>query len=116
MTIRLTLLAAAGPGSREARFPDDAPLPGRVVNDIRDSAPRLPDVQFCLSAPSIRCHQTIAALGLGLPVVDEPAIRDISAGTWAGRTLEDVAAWEPARLAGCMARIPWNCGTVFINS
>jgi broad specificity phosphatase PhoE len=99
MTIRLTLLAAAGPGSREARFPEDAPLPGRVVDDIRESAPAIPDARLCLSAPSIRCHQTIAALGLTMPVVDDPALRDINAGTWAGRTLEDVAAYEPGALA-----------------
>jgi broad specificity phosphatase PhoE len=103
MTIRLTLLAAAGPGSREARFPEDAPLPRRAFDNASESAPVLPFVEVCFSAPSVRCHQTIAALGLQLPVVDDPMLRDISAGSWAGLTPDDVAARDPHALAAWTA-------------
>ena len=103
MTIRLTLLAAAGPGSREARFPEDAPLPRRAFDSVTESPPALPFVDLCFSAPSVRCHQTIAALGLQMPVIDDPLLRDISAGSWAGLTPDDVAARDPHALAAWTA-------------
>jgi broad specificity phosphatase PhoE len=103
MTIRLTFLAAAGPGSREARFPEDVPLSPRALDEVRDSRLPLPYADLCFSAPSVRCHQTISALALPFSVVDEPALRDISAGTWAGLTPDEVAARDPQRLAAWTA-------------
>ncbi|MGP4003446.1 histidine phosphatase family protein [Streptomyces sp. 8N706] len=97
MSIRLTLVcAAAGPVVREVRF-DDGPLDDRGREEARAAAASLPPATRHLVAPSRRCRETAAALGLEADA--EPALRDGDMGTWRGRSLADVAAADPAALA-----------------
>ncbi|MFD7615043.1 histidine phosphatase family protein [Streptomyces sp. NPDC059828] len=91
MSIRLTLLcAAAGPSARgEARF-GDGPLDERGVREARAAAAALPAASVVLRAPSVRCGQTVQALGLDAAVDDR--LRDLDYGDWQGRSLADVVA------------------------
>lgn len=98
MTVRLTLLAAAptGPAARVIRFADDRPPCEQERERILAAADRLPDAGHHFTAPSARCRGT--ARLLGLPAAVEPELRDSDMGAWTGRTLDDVAAREPASL------------------
>ncbi|MFC6064164.1 histidine phosphatase family protein [Streptomyces ochraceiscleroticus] len=98
MTIRLTLLTPApGPALREARIDDDGPLDERGRQQARAVAGDVPPADCRLTAPSLRCRETAAALGLD-PAVDT-ALRDLDLGNWRGRTLDDLAATDPAAVA-----------------
>ena len=88
--MRLVLVChGATSATRRAAFPADEPLaePDVVLPD-----PPRADVTLC--TPAVRCAQTAAALGLD-PVPDE-GLRDCDYGDWRGRTLDEVAADEPA--------------------
>ncbi|PWW56899.1 histidine phosphatase family protein [Actinokineospora spheciospongiae] len=88
---RLTLVGH-GPtaATRVAAFPVDEPLsdPGPV------STAGLGRVAVALRGPETRCAQTATALGLAASVDDR--LRDLDFGAWRGRTLDEVAAAEPA--------------------
>ncbi|MGP3984932.1 histidine phosphatase family protein [Streptomyces sp. KR80] len=102
MTVRLTLVAAAASTAlREVRFDDDSSLDDRAVRQARDVAAVLPSASLRYSAPSARCRETAAALGLDAVV--EPALRDCDMGAWRGRTLDDLAATQPDALAAWTA-------------
>ena len=88
--MRLVLVChGATSATRRAAFPADEPLaePDVVLPD-----PPRADVTLC--TPAVRCVQTAAALGLD-PVPDE-GLRDCDYGDWRGRTLDEVAADDPA--------------------
>ncbi|MET9817285.1 MULTISPECIES: histidine phosphatase family protein [unclassified Streptomyces] len=99
MTIRLMLLCAPVPSGRETRFAD-GPLDERAVQQARAAAGALPATGVRYTAPSQRCRQTAQALGWDAAV--EPALCDIGVGSWHGRTLDEVAASDPAGLAAWM--------------
>ncbi|MEU4212325.1 histidine phosphatase family protein [Streptomyces sp. NPDC026206] len=102
MTVRVMLISPApGPALRAARFDDDAPLDEAAVRRAGEAAGALPRGARAFSAPSRRCLQTAAALGLD-PAA-EPALRDLEAGCWRGRSLEEVAAGEPEAVAAWLA-------------
>jgi broad specificity phosphatase PhoE len=86
--VRVTLLTH-GPTAavRRSGFPADEPLDGPLP------AVRLPRYEDVRSAPSARCRETATALDL--PAADEPALAGLDHGSWAGRTLDDVAATDP---------------------
>lgn len=99
MTVRLTLLAAAPTGpaaARGIRFGDDRPPGEQERERILAAAARLPDAGRHFTAPSARCRETARLLGLAAAV--EPDLRDGDMGAWTGRTLDDVAARDPASL------------------
>lgn len=96
MTVRLTLLAAAGVGAGPgARFGEDAPLGERARERARSVA--VPAAARYRTAPSARCRETATLLGLDARV--DEALRDLDPGAWRGRTLDEVAAADPAGLA-----------------
>lgn len=86
--MRVTLLAH-GPTAavRRAGFPSDEPLDGELVPPV---LPRYDEVRC---APSARCRETAAALDL--PAAEDPVLAGLDHGSWAGRTLDDVAATDP---------------------
>ncbi|MGC0327625.1 broad specificity phosphatase PhoE [Streptomyces sp. SAI-170] len=101
MTVRLTLVCAAAPTGREVRF-GDAPLDERALLRARTTGPAVPGGGVRYRGPSQRCRATAAALAWDGAVV-EPALRDLDMGRWDGRTLDEVAAGEPAALAAWAA-------------
>ncbi|WP_338671406.1 histidine phosphatase family protein [Streptomyces sp. SCSIO 30461] len=97
MTIRLTLYATAGMATRDTVL-GDGPLSGTLsATGLAGVAPQHHDA--VVRAPSARCAQAAAALGLASDAVIEPVLRDIDYGTWSGRTVGDVAATDPHRLS-----------------
>ncbi|MET9293453.1 histidine phosphatase family protein [Streptomyces sp. NPDC003077] len=98
MTIRLTLLAPPlGTPAHTVRIGDDRPLDERDRRAVRAIADGLPPADRRLSGPAVRCRQTAAVLGPD-PVA-EPALRGPDLGRWHGRTLDALAAEDPAALA-----------------
>ncbi|MFK3979147.1 histidine phosphatase family protein [Micromonospora sp. NPDC050397] len=98
MTTRLILVAHASTSAvRRAAFPLDEPLDGHGLADATAAADTLPRHDAARCAPSRRCLETAAALGL-TPTMDN-GLRDGDLGRWSGRTLDDVAADEPAAVA-----------------
>lgn len=92
---RLTLVAhASTAATAAAAFADGEPLDARgraAASGARGSVPRHLRGQ---ASPSLSCAQTADALGLRC--VPEPQLRDWDLGRWRGRTLDDIAAAEPA--------------------
>ncbi|WP_306316958.1 MULTISPECIES: histidine phosphatase family protein [unclassified Streptomyces] len=97
MTVRLTLLCAAAAAGRDVRFGGGA-LDERAVGEARAVAPSLPTGSVRRTGPSPSCRGTVEALGWRDAVV-EPELRDVDMGGWDGRSLDEVAAAEPAALA-----------------
>ena len=54
-----------------------------------------------LCGPDRRTAETARALGLD--PVDEPALRDLDCGRWAGRSIDDVLSTEPDAFAAWMS-------------
>ncbi|MCC3777961.1 histidine phosphatase family protein, partial [Streptomyces sp. UNOB3_S3] len=54
-----------------------------------------------LTAPSRRCRETAAALGLSPEPA--PGIADLAVGRWRGRSLDELAAAEPEAVAAWLA-------------
>ncbi|MFD5428491.1 histidine phosphatase family protein [Streptomyces sp. NPDC127084] len=101
MTIRLTLCATAGRATRDTVL-GDGPLSGTLSGTLSATAltgAGLPPYAVVVRAPSARCAQVAAALGLGSDAMVEPALRDIDYGTWHGRTVGDIATTDPYRLS-----------------
>ncbi|MEV5753978.1 histidine phosphatase family protein [Actinoallomurus sp. NPDC052308] len=97
MTVRLALIAhAATPATREARFPDDEPLDTHGAEAATAASGTLRRVAAAYHGPEERCRQTAAALGL--EAVTAPALADLDAGAWRGRTLTEVEADHPTDL------------------
>ncbi|MER5885019.1 histidine phosphatase family protein [Streptomyces sp. NPDC001941] len=92
MTVRITLLApAAGPRGRAPRFGAEEPPEHDPV------VPGLPPAERWFTAPGAHCRATALALGPAAEVA--PALADADPGDWRGRTLDEVAADDPAGLA-----------------
>lgn len=102
MTIRLTLLCATAHAEREVRFGEDTPLDEQALGRGRRIAGSLPAAEVWRTAPSLRCRQTVRALGRDVVAV-EPVLRDMDMGSWQGRTLDEVAAGDGADLAAWMS-------------
>jgi broad specificity phosphatase PhoE len=98
MTFRLILVVhPPTAASRPGRFPLDEPCdaaglaPGPLTGTALRKAGR------AWTSPLLRARMTAEALGLS--AADEPALRDLDCGAWAGEAVADVARAEPARFA-----------------
>ncbi|GLW49479.1 phosphoglycerate mutase [Streptomyces sp. NBRC 14336] len=104
MTIRLTLLCAALPTARDARFGGDTPLDEKALEQARRVAGSLPAAaDAVLAAPSQRCRQTAQIVGREGAVTVEPALKGMDMGNWHGLTPDEVAANDAAGLASWMS-------------
>ncbi len=93
---------AATTATRALAFPADEGLDARGLEEAATLADRLPVAAFdVLSSPALRCRQTAAAAGLE-PFATDPRVAECDFGTWAGRTLEDVHAADPAAATAWM--------------
>ncbi|SEM97830.1 Broad specificity phosphatase PhoE [Sphingomonas gellani] len=100
MTTRLILMCAgATPSTRAARFPDPAEAldeGGRAK--VRAMTRTWPMTARSVVSPAVAAQETADLLGIGGQV--EPALRDMDAGGWAGRGMEEIGE---AALAGWLA-------------
>jgi broad specificity phosphatase PhoE len=99
MSARLTLVChAPTAATASAAFPSGEPLDarGRAWADeaARSGGRRFARVHRAVCGPAAACRET--ATLLGLPADPDPAVRDWDLGHWRGRTLDAVAAAEPA--------------------
>jgi broad specificity phosphatase PhoE len=98
MSIYLTFIShGATSATRAAAFPQDEPVESRAVSNAAGLVDRLGRTDRAWTSPALRARQTAAALSLN-PIVN-PSLRDCDYGSWAGRTLADVQAEEPAKVA-----------------
>jgi broad specificity phosphatase PhoE len=135
MMSRLILICSgATEALRKARFAGDEPLEPKTQAQAAAMAGDLPRADRHWCSPALRARQTAEALGLHPEIAD--ALRDQSAGAWAGKTLTEVEALDPsaliawitdpaaaapggesvqdvaARMAGVLAELLANPGTV----
>ncbi len=97
---RLLLIRHGSTGAvTRAAFPVDEPLDGAGRAAAARLAGRLGRGD-AVCGPALRARQTAAAAGLEAAV--EPALRECDFGGWAGRTLAEVHAAEPAATAAWM--------------
>jgi broad specificity phosphatase PhoE len=97
----VTLLAhAPTPATAAAAFPADESLDarGRVWAEAGRGTLR---AELVMCAPEPACRETCALLGLH-PETDE-GLRGWDLGSWAGRTLDEVAAEQPDEVASWLA-------------
>jgi broad specificity phosphatase PhoE len=92
---------AATSATRAAGFPVDESLDARGRTDAATLTGALPARCTALSSPALRCRQTAAAAGVPAPTIVD-VLRECDFGTWAGRTLADVAAADPAGVGAWM--------------
>jgi broad specificity phosphatase PhoE len=98
MTMRLHLLCSASTASTSAvAFAADEPLDPKGRESLSNLAGRFPSCDIILRSPALCARQT--ADGLALTSSVEPLLRDCDFGRWAGRSLENVEAAEPAAVA-----------------
>ncbi|MEJ3658241.1 histidine phosphatase family protein [Actinomycetes bacterium KLBMP 9759] len=94
MSARLTLVIhASTPATAASAFAQDEPLEPRGTARAEAARDAVPRHDRAVSAPSVACRETAAALGVAATVDD--GLRDWCLGRWAGRTLDEVAASEP---------------------
>ncbi|AZK97246.1 histidine phosphatase family protein [Streptomyces tsukubensis] len=97
MTTRVLLLTAAvTAAARAVRFDSGAPLDEAGRAAALAAAGRTPRAARVLTAPSRRCRETAAALGLGAEHQVEAAIADWDLGRWEGRGLAELTGSDPA--------------------
>ncbi|MEV0277922.1 histidine phosphatase family protein [Streptomyces sp. NPDC050610] len=103
MTVRVMLVSpAVNADLRQARFGDDSPLDGAGSLQARAAAGGLPRSDRLMRAGTRRCRETAGALGLGAAEA-VPALGDLDAGRWRGRSLAEVAEAEPGAVAEWLA-------------
>ncbi|MEU3986630.1 histidine phosphatase family protein [Streptomyces sp. NPDC026672] len=101
-TSRVTLVSPATSESlRSARFDDDGPLDEGGAARARAAAGTLRAAGRVLVSPTERCRRTASALGLD--AVGALELAALGMGRWRGRTLDEVAAAEPAAVAAWLA-------------
>lgn len=94
---RLVLVRhAPTPATRRHAFPVDEPLDERGSELAAGLAGRVAGDRI-VSSPALRCRETAEAAGLATPDVDD-RWGELDFGHWAGRTLGEVAASDPAGL------------------
>jgi len=94
--MRRLLLVRHAPteATRATAFPRDEPLDERGLVAAGRLAERLPSGCEALSSPALRCRQTAEAAGL--EAAPDEALAECDFGSWAGRSLADVDAEDPA--------------------
>jgi broad specificity phosphatase PhoE len=103
VTTRLLLIVHAGTAAtRAARFPLDEGLDDRGQADAVAAAASLDGRARLVCGNALRCRQTAAALQGGPPPAPDALdgrLDDWELGSWAGRTLAEVGAQDPAGTA-----------------
>ena len=95
------LCHGATAATRRATFPADEALEPKALVAAAVIAAALPATGRIVGSPA-RCARETAA-PFGPAVAEEPALRDCDWGCWRGRTLEQVAAEDPAGAAAWLA-------------
>ena len=85
---------AATQATRDSAFPRDEPLDERGREQAALLPAQLPRRCEAVSSPALRCRQT--AIAAGLDPRPEPALAECDFGAWAGRSLAEVNAIDPA--------------------
>ena len=106
LTTRLLLISHGSTSAlRAARFPLDEGLDEQGASKtaalrltLASSLGSAVDEAFC--GPCRRTTET--ALGLGLDARPEPALRDLDAGRWAGRSIEELLDADPEAVGAWM--------------
>ncbi|RZS43619.1 broad specificity phosphatase PhoE [Herbihabitans rhizosphaerae] len=97
MTTRLSLISpGVTEATRRAAFPADEPL-----LDHTPVAADLGRLDAAWHAPALRCVQTAGVLGLD--TIAEPALDGWRYGSWAGRTITELAESDPGLAAAWRA-------------
>ena len=97
MISRLILMSCgATEALRRARFARDEPLEPKALAQAQALAQFLPRADLIWCSPALGARQTAEALGLDAAPLD--MLRDQSPGDWAGLTLDQVSALDPAAL------------------
>lgn len=103
MSARLTLVShASTPATASAAFPVDEPLEPRGAAAAADARGALTRVTAVRRSPALAAAETATALGLPQATTDD-ALRDWDLGQWRGRTLDDVAAHDPAAVTAWLS-------------
>jgi len=98
MSLRLLLICSASTNAvRTAAFPVDEPLDAKGRASAAALSGELAGFAVVSTSPALRARGTAASLGLAASV--DPALRDLDVGRWAGRSLTEIEAAEPAGLA-----------------
>jgi broad specificity phosphatase PhoE len=94
--MRRLLLVRHAPtdATRQSAFPRDERLDESARRQAARLAGRLPRSCEAVSSPALRCRET--ALAAGLDPTPEPALAECDFGVWAGRSLADIDAADPA--------------------
>ncbi|WP_394436054.1 histidine phosphatase family protein [Streptomyces sp. SGAir0957] len=93
----LFVTPALSVAQRQAAFDDDGPLDPAGAAQARAAAGALPAGVRVVVSPSARCAGTAEALGL-TGTTTAPDLAGVDAGSWRGRTLDEVGAAEPEAL------------------
>lgn len=94
MSQRLTFIShGATAATQRAAFPADEPLEEPALVQAASLRDRLRRADRALTSPLLRARQTAEALCLDAR--EEPALRDLDHGRWAGRALGEIEAAEP---------------------
>ena len=94
--MRVVLLChAATSASRTVAFAGDEPLDAGGISSASAMAGSLPRVDAVVRAPSTRCQQTAAALGLAELAVPVESLAGCDFGAWTGHTLDEVLGNAP---------------------
>lgn len=102
MSIQLTLFSqATTSATRLAAFAADDPLDDAGVETARRMAGTTRRVDAAWSSPAQAARETAAALGL--EAREEPALREIDYGGWAGRAMDEVGQTDPAGFAAWLS-------------
>jgi broad specificity phosphatase PhoE len=84
---------APTPATRSHAFPTDERVDERGCKAAAALGALLPSGFTVVSSPARRCRQTAIHAGLAEPALD-PALRECDFGSWAGRTLADLAVTD----------------------
>jgi broad specificity phosphatase PhoE len=87
--------------TRSFAFPADEPIDARGRADAAVLGAAIPPRFGVLCSPARRCVQTAQAAGLDATAL-EPALVECDFGSWAGQTLEAVAAADPVAVSTWM--------------
>jgi broad specificity phosphatase PhoE len=93
--MRVVLLChAATSAIRTAAFAGDEPLDEVGLRQAAQLAGSMPRADQVVRAPSLRCRQTAAAVGLGCAAPDA-GLAGCDFGAWTGRTLDELVGTTP---------------------
>ncbi|AJE45195.1 histidine phosphatase family protein [Celeribacter indicus] len=102
MTDRLTVICqGATTANRIAAFAGDDPLEERALSAVAALPPAGGRFDAALVSPMRAARQTADALSIRC--AEDPDLREVDYGDWTGRTIAEIAAEAPERLAHWMA-------------